>query len=257
MFPAEYKKKLFIVNHGSWNRTAQAGPIGYRIMLATVEGDKVTKYEPFSEGFLQGRMAWGRPVDLLEMPDGSLLVSDDQAGAIYRISYQEVTHGTRGPETQLSPRDPEPRALSQCTPFDICSIAGSAPSRRMAASHMRSGRRVNTRSGSTSLSSQAEACQFLFELTRAPPRIADDQSRARRRVRLERPAQQFGRGRQIQPLGDLTAAFGIFVGEVPADEHPAALRLHGPANPHLELALGRRPADRGSRRRGPTSARAG
>jgi glucose/arabinose dehydrogenase len=89
MFPPEYKKKLFIVNHGSWNRTAQAGPIGYRIMLATIEGNKVTKYEPFTEGFLQGRQSWGRPVDLLEMPDGSMLVSDDQVGAIYRISYRK------------------------------------------------------------------------------------------------------------------------------------------------------------------------
>ncbi len=89
MFPAEYRNKLFIVNHGSWNRTAAAGPIGYRIMVATIEGDKVTKYEPFAEGFLQGRQAWGRPVDLLEMPDGSLLVSDDAGGAIYRISYRK------------------------------------------------------------------------------------------------------------------------------------------------------------------------
>ena len=89
MFPTEYKNKLFIVNHGSWNRTPQAGPIGYRLMVATIEGDKVTKYDVFAEGFLQGRLAWGRPVDLLEMPDGSLLVSDDTAGAIYRITYKK------------------------------------------------------------------------------------------------------------------------------------------------------------------------
>jgi glucose/arabinose dehydrogenase len=89
MFPPEYRKRLFLVNHGSWNRTPQAGPIGYRIMTATIEGDKVTKYEPFAEGFLQGRLAWGRPVDLLEMPDGSMLVSDDVAGAIYRIIYRQ------------------------------------------------------------------------------------------------------------------------------------------------------------------------
>jgi glucose/arabinose dehydrogenase len=89
MFPSEYRKKLFIVNHGSWNRTPGAGPIGYRLMVATVDGDKVTKYEPFAEGFLQGKQAWGRPVDLLEMPDGSLLVSDDTSGAIYRISYKK------------------------------------------------------------------------------------------------------------------------------------------------------------------------
>ena len=79
--PARYRKKLFIVNHGSWNRTAQAGPIGYRIMLATIEGNKVTKYEPFTEGFLgQGRQAWGRPVDLLEMPDGSSSVGRSGGG---------------------------------------------------------------------------------------------------------------------------------------------------------------------------------
>lgn len=89
MFPPEYRKKLFIVNHGSWNRTAAAGPVGYRLMVATVEGDKVVKYEPFAEGFLQGRQAWGRPVDLLEMPDGSLLLSDDASNAIYRISFKK------------------------------------------------------------------------------------------------------------------------------------------------------------------------
>ena len=89
MFPPEYRKRLFIAQHGSWNRTPQAGPIGYRIMTATIENGRVAKYEPFAEGFLQGRQAWGRPVDLLEMPDGSLLVSDDTAGAIYRITYKK------------------------------------------------------------------------------------------------------------------------------------------------------------------------
>ncbi len=88
MFPSAYRSRLFIAQHGSWNRTPAAGPIGYRIMTATIENGKVTKYEPFAEGFLQGRLAWGRPVDLLELPDGSMLVSDDTAGAIYRISYK-------------------------------------------------------------------------------------------------------------------------------------------------------------------------
>ncbi|MGE0448807.1 MAG: sorbosone dehydrogenase family protein [Vicinamibacterales bacterium] len=87
MFPPEYKNRLFIAQHGSWNRTAQAGPIGYRIMTATIEGGRVVKYELFADGFLQGRLAWGRPVDLLQTPDGALLVSDDTAGAIYRIAY--------------------------------------------------------------------------------------------------------------------------------------------------------------------------
>jgi glucose/arabinose dehydrogenase len=88
MFPSEYRNRLLIAQHGSWNRTPQAGPIGYRIMMATVDGARVTNYEPFVEGFLQGRQAWGRPVDLLQMPDGSLLVSDDTAGAVYRITYK-------------------------------------------------------------------------------------------------------------------------------------------------------------------------
>jgi glucose/arabinose dehydrogenase len=94
MFPPEYRKQLFIVNHGSWNRSAQVSHTGYRIMLAKVQGSKVTSYDPFAEGFLQkaegaevARQAWGQPVDLLELPDGSLLVSDDRANAIYRITY--------------------------------------------------------------------------------------------------------------------------------------------------------------------------
>ena len=95
MFPAEYRKQLFIVNHGSWNRSAQVSHTGYRIMVAKIAGNKVVSYEPFAQGFLQAaegatvaRQAWGQPVDLLELPDGSLLVSDDRAGAIYRISYR-------------------------------------------------------------------------------------------------------------------------------------------------------------------------
>jgi glucose/arabinose dehydrogenase len=95
MFPPEYRKQLFIINHGSWNRSAQVSHTGYRIMLAKVQNNKVVSYEPFAQGFLQqaegatvARQAWGQPVDLLELPDGSLLVSDDRAGAIYRISYR-------------------------------------------------------------------------------------------------------------------------------------------------------------------------
>jgi glucose/arabinose dehydrogenase len=95
MFPAEYRKQLFIVNHGSWNRSAQVSHTGYRLMLARLQGNKVVSYEPFVEGWLQAapgselkRQAWGQPVDLLEMPDGSLLVSDDRANVIYRITYK-------------------------------------------------------------------------------------------------------------------------------------------------------------------------
>jgi glucose/arabinose dehydrogenase len=86
MFSDRYKNQIFIAEHGSWNRSI---PIGYRIMLVTLDGSRPTAYEVFAEGWLQGNKAWGRPVDILIMPDGALLVSDDRAGAIYRISYNE------------------------------------------------------------------------------------------------------------------------------------------------------------------------
>ena len=77
--------QIFIAEHGSWNRSKK---IGYRITLVRVEGNKPVAYEPFATGWLQGEKAWGRPVDVLVMPDGALLVSDDYAGAIYRITYR-------------------------------------------------------------------------------------------------------------------------------------------------------------------------
>jgi len=96
MFPQEYRKQLIVVNHGSWNRSPQVSHTGYRLMLAKVQNNKVTSYEPFVEGWLQAapgseikRQAWGQPVDLLELPDGSLLVSDDRANVIYRITYRK------------------------------------------------------------------------------------------------------------------------------------------------------------------------
>jgi glucose/arabinose dehydrogenase len=88
MFPAEYRKQLFIAQHGSWNRTAEAGHTGYRIVVARVNGRQVVGSDVFAQGWLEENRAWGRPVDILEMPDGSLLVSDDRAHAIYRISYR-------------------------------------------------------------------------------------------------------------------------------------------------------------------------
>ncbi|MEN6465476.1 MAG: PQQ-dependent sugar dehydrogenase [Syntrophaceae bacterium] len=86
MFPAGYRNQIFIAEHGSWNRST---PIGYRIILVRLENNKAVKYETFAEGWLQSGKAWGRPVDVLVMPDGSMLVSDDHAGAIYRISYNK------------------------------------------------------------------------------------------------------------------------------------------------------------------------
>ena len=87
MFPAEYRGRILIAEHGSWNRSV---PIGYRITMVEPEaGGEARDYRPFASGWLQGEEAWGRPVDLLELPDGSVLVSDDHVGAIYRISYSE------------------------------------------------------------------------------------------------------------------------------------------------------------------------
>ncbi len=86
MFPGEYRNQIFIAEHGSWNRST---PIGYRITIVRLKGNEAVSYKPFAEGWLQGSRAWGRPVDVLVMPDGALLVSDDKAGAIYRISYKK------------------------------------------------------------------------------------------------------------------------------------------------------------------------
>ena len=84
MFPPAYRNQVFIAEHGSWNR---AKKIGYRVSLVRLQDGKAVSYEPFATGWLQGESAWGRPADVLVLPDGSLLVSDDAAGAIYRISY--------------------------------------------------------------------------------------------------------------------------------------------------------------------------
>ena len=88
MFPAEYRGRIFIAEHGSWNRSRKSG---YRVMQAKVENGKVVEYGVFAEGFLDvpSDSAWGRPVDIQQMPDGSILVSDDHAGAIYRIAYRK------------------------------------------------------------------------------------------------------------------------------------------------------------------------
>ncbi len=83
-FPQQYKNQIFIAEHGSWNRSKK---IGYRITWVKVKDGKAIAYAPFATGWLQGQKNWGRPVALLVMPDGALLVSDDQAGVVYRISH--------------------------------------------------------------------------------------------------------------------------------------------------------------------------
>lgn len=87
MFPAEYNGSLFIAEHGSWNRSKK---IGYRIMQVKVENGQAVSYEPFIDGWLdeEAQEAWGRPVDVFILEDGSMLISDDKAGAIYRVTYK-------------------------------------------------------------------------------------------------------------------------------------------------------------------------
>ncbi len=90
MLPDEYRGDAFVAHHGSWNRTI---PDGYRVARVRFENGRPVSWEVFAGGFLRdtflrGPRAWGRPVDVEELPDGSLLVSDDRAGVVYRITYQ-------------------------------------------------------------------------------------------------------------------------------------------------------------------------
>lgn len=91
MFPEAYKNVAFIAEHGSWNRSAEAGHTGYKITTVTLTDGTGTAYEDFITGFLnkETNKAWGRPVDVLMLPDGSMLISDDLTGSIYRISYDK------------------------------------------------------------------------------------------------------------------------------------------------------------------------
>ena len=82
-FPESFQNALFVAEHGSWNRTNK---VGYRVVVITqTEGERT--YMPFIEGWLQGEEPWGRPNDVLVAPDGSLLISDDAQGRIYRVRF--------------------------------------------------------------------------------------------------------------------------------------------------------------------------
>ena len=83
-FPDRYRNALFIAEHGSWNRSSK---VGYQVSVVTFD-ESGSHYEPFVTGWLDGQKNWGRPNDVLMAPDGSLLISDDQAGAVYRVSYR-------------------------------------------------------------------------------------------------------------------------------------------------------------------------
>jgi glucose/arabinose dehydrogenase len=100
MFPTSYRNAALIAEHGSWNRSS---PSGYRVMVARMDGRRVTSYEPLIDGFLSasgatpaggrgaGSAASGRPVDVLQMPDGSVLISDDAGNRIFRLSYASAS----------------------------------------------------------------------------------------------------------------------------------------------------------------------
>ena len=86
MFPETYRGQVFIAEHGSWNRSSK---VGYRITMVTLDGNEAVSYEPFIDGWLDeaSQEAFGRPVDLLWLADGSMLISDDVGDAIYRVTY--------------------------------------------------------------------------------------------------------------------------------------------------------------------------
>ena len=89
MFPETYRNKIIIAEHGSWNRSQEAGHTGHKLTIVSEENGSGTSYTDFISGFLRSETntAWGRPVDILVMEDGSILVSDDLSGTIYRITY--------------------------------------------------------------------------------------------------------------------------------------------------------------------------
>ena len=93
-FPERYRGQIFIAEHGSWNRSNK---IGYRVMVVHVDREgRATEYEEFATGWLQGEDSWGRPVDVMERADGSLLVSDDLRGVIYRIVHDGAASAAAG-----------------------------------------------------------------------------------------------------------------------------------------------------------------
>jgi len=84
MFPKQYHNQLFIAEHGSWNRSRK---VGYQVVMIQMKNNQPVSSEVFASGWLKNGKVTGRPVDLLVMPDGALLVSDDDANVVYRISY--------------------------------------------------------------------------------------------------------------------------------------------------------------------------
>ena len=94
VFPNEYHNALFIARHGSWNKTKK---IGGDIVVATLNADgTIESWKPFITGFLQPDNNYiGRPVDIMQMPDGALLISDDWNGVVYRLSYSKPKNSSQ------------------------------------------------------------------------------------------------------------------------------------------------------------------
>lgn len=88
MFPEAYGNRIFVAQHGSWNRSKKSG---YRVMMIDHDNTTSTAVKVFAEGWLdhESQVAWGRPVDVITMADGSILISDDYADVIYRVTYSK------------------------------------------------------------------------------------------------------------------------------------------------------------------------
>ena len=84
MFPAEYRDAAIVAEHGSWNRSKKSG---YKVVAVRFDGDRAIDAKPLVDGFEADEKVSGRPADVLVMPDGSLLIADDHAGAVYRLTY--------------------------------------------------------------------------------------------------------------------------------------------------------------------------
>ena len=142
MFPAQFKKQIFIAEHGSWNRSSKSG---YRISLVRLKGNKAIAYEIFAQGWLQGQEAWGRPVDIEHMRDGSLLVSDDKAGAIYRIYYE----GSQSAQTIRLPSAVQSTEQPAVPAIQAASVAGQQKAKPSPAKSGNNGHRSNQRTSPT------------------------------------------------------------------------------------------------------------
>jgi len=89
-FPQNYRNAIFIAEHGSWNRSKK---VGYQVSVVLPKADGVLSYQPFVTGWLVDEKSSGRPNDVLVTPDGSLLISDDQRGVVYRVRYNGAIAG--------------------------------------------------------------------------------------------------------------------------------------------------------------------